>query len=114
MFLDLHQYASVGTYGFMKTKSTSNLDVQQPSDKWKSLYKMYKEWKYQKDLAHAHRLAARGLCFAPNSAEAYVSEEKTQLRKTLYAMRQQKNLSVVDKRLMDVLQQKLKVLNNIK
>lgn len=98
----------------MKTQSTTTLEIQPPKEKWQSLYKMYKEWKYQKDLADAHRMAAGGLSHAPNSAEAYLNEEKTKIRKTIYAMTQRKNLSIVDKRLMQLLQQKLKALNNIK
>jgi len=111
----LSQYASTGAYGFMRTKSTGTFEQQPPNEKWKSLYKMYKEWKYQKGLADAQRLASQGLAPEPNSqaAATFLKEEKTKLRQSIYAMRQRKNLSASDQQLLQVLQQKLKALNNI-
>jgi len=111
----LSQYASTGTYGFMKTKSTGTFAKQPPNEKWQSLYKMYKEWRYQKELANAQQMASQGLALEPDSEAAanILREEKTKLRQAIYTMQQRKNLSAGDKQLLAVLQQKLKALNSI-
>lgn len=38
---------------FMRTKSTETLQGQSSQDKWKSLFKMFKEWKHQTTVANA-------------------------------------------------------------
>jgi len=112
----LSQYASTGTYGFMRTKSTGTFEKQPPKEKWQSLYKMYKEWRYQKELAEAQRMASQGLAPSPNSAAAasLLNEEKAKVRQAIYTMQQRKNLSAGDERLLEVLRQKLKALNSIR
>lgn len=100
----------------MRTQSTGTFEKQPPNEKWQSLYKMYKEWRYQKELAEAQRMASKGMGPPPNSeaASTLLNEEKTKLRQAIYTMKQRKQLSAGDERLLAVLQQKLKALNNIR
>jgi len=108
----LSHYASTGAYGFMRTKSTGTFEKQPPKEKWQSLYKMYKEWRYQKELAEAQRMASQGL--GPSAAASLLNEEKAKVRQAIYTMQQRKNLSAGDERLLEVLRQKLKALNNVR
>jgi hypothetical protein len=77
---------------------------------------MYQEWQFQKQLAAAQQLASQGLAPEPNSEAAVVllNEEKTKLRQAIFALRNRKELSDSDQGLLDVLQQKLKAINEIK
>eukprot|EP01114_Cavostelium_apophysatum_P020914 TRINITY_DN714_c0_g1_i2.p1 TRINITY_DN714_c0_g1~~TRINITY_DN714_c0_g1_i2.p1 ORF type:complete len:156 (-),score=59.19 TRINITY_DN714_c0_g1_i2:85-552(-) len=90
----------------MRTKSTQNVTHLPPQQKWQSLFKMYKEWKYQTNVAEASRLVVGG-------DPASVEEEIIKLRAAIYAMRQRKNLSKSDQRLFDQMNVKLKGLVKI-
>jgi len=115
-FIDLSEVSSTGAYGFMKTSSTKAFEKQPPAEKWQSLYKMFKEWRFQKELAEAQKLASKGEGGPPASEAAVVllNEEKTKLRQAIYSLNQRKQLSNADAKLLEVLQQKLKALNNIR
>merc|ERR1712213_34781 len=109
----LNRVTSSGAYGFMRTPSTQTFDNQPPREKWKSLYKMYKEWQFQKEVAEAQRMASQGV--APPDSEAAVvllNEEKNKLRQAIHSLRSRKQLSEADQRLLVVLQEKLKAINN--
>jgi len=112
----LNRVTSSGAYGFMRTPSTQTFDNQPPREKWKSLYKMYKEWQFQKEVAEAQRMASQGVAPPPDSEAAVVllNEEKNKLRQAIHSLRSRKQLSEADQRLLVVLQEKLKAINNIR
>ena len=111
----MSEVSSAGAYGFMKTSSTAAFEKQPPNEKWQSLYKMFKEWRFQKELAEAQRMASKGVSGPPTSEAAVVllNEEKTKLRQAIYSLNQRKQLSSADQTLLEVLQHKLRALNNI-
>merc|ERR1712130_643076 len=112
----LNRVKSSGVYGIMRTPSTATFDKQPPREKWKSLYKMYKEWQFQKEVADAQRMASQGVAPPPDSEAAVVllNEEKNKLRQAIHSLRSRKQLSEADQRLLVVLQEKLKAINNIR
>ena len=77
---------------------------------------MYKEWQFQKEVADAQRMASQGVAPPPDSEAAVVliNEEKNKLRQAIHSLRSRKQLSEADQRLLNVLQEKLKAINNIR
>jgi len=116
--MDLGRISSrSGAYGFMKTSSTvQGFERQSPNEKWFSLFRMFKEWRYQKNMAEAQRLAMQaGDMGEPTTAAGYMllQEEKNKLRAAILMLNQRKNRSPADDNLLEVLQAKLKALNAI-
>lgn len=77
---------------------------------------MFKEWRFQKQVAEAQRMVMEGGMPPPNVDPAGVvllNEEINKLRAAIYTLRQRKELSEADNNLMQLLQAKLKTLNEL-
>jgi len=89
----------------MRTKSTQNLEDKTPQEKWQGLFRMFKEWKHQKNVAEASQIMRR-----KKPEKAMVENEIIKLRTTIYSMRQRKTLSKSDQNLMQSMTQNLNTL----
>eukprot|EP00029_Vermamoeba_vermiformis_P000144 TRINITY_DN10161_c0_g1_i1.p1 TRINITY_DN10161_c0_g1~~TRINITY_DN10161_c0_g1_i1.p1 ORF type:complete len:231 (-),score=82.72 TRINITY_DN10161_c0_g1_i1:68-730(-) len=88
---------------FMRTKSTETLQGQSSQDKWKSLFKMFKEWKHQTTVANAQYVIKN------HQGEA-LDEEIRKVRSAVITLKNQKKLSETDQNLLKMLQRQLKSL----
>ena len=105
-----------GAYGFMRTGSISTFSNQPPNQRWRSLFNMFKEWRFQKQVAEAQRMVLEGGMPPPAVDPAGVvllNEEINKLRAAIYTLRQRKELSEADANLLQLLQAKLKTLNEL-
>eukprot|EP01104_Vermistella_antarctica_P010348 TRINITY_DN2757_c0_g1_i1.p1 TRINITY_DN2757_c0_g1~~TRINITY_DN2757_c0_g1_i1.p1 ORF type:complete len:278 (+),score=91.90 TRINITY_DN2757_c0_g1_i1:130-963(+) len=90
----------------MRTESTATLKDKNASEKWQGLFRMFREWRHQKQVADATYIASR--------AEGdMLADEIAKLRSAIYSLRQRKSLSQSDQNLMIVLSKKLKALQSI-
>jgi len=90
----------------MRTGSTQSMKNLSAEQKWKGLFKMFKEWNYQTKVGAASRIVTTG-----NNGS--VQDEIIKLRAALYQLRQRKNLTESDKLLMEQMAVKLKGLMKI-
>lgn len=86
----------------MRTKSTQNMEDKTPQEKWQGLFRMFKEWKHQKNVAEASQIMRRN-----NPEKAIVEDEIIKLRIAIYSMRQRKTLSKSDQNLLQSMTQNL-------
>jgi len=90
--------------GFMRTPSTKDSLSGQPAPKkWHSLFKMYKEWKYQNNVADGQYVASR------DSDLAQLDEEIAKLRAAIHQLRQRKRLTKQEERIFDDLKDQLRL-----
>lgn len=89
--------------GFMRTASTRVIEDKTPKGLWQSLAKMWSEWKYQTTVADAQYIASRD----PEIKEIEI--EIAKLRAAVREMSQRKQLSKRDQRVMQDLQDQLKL-----
>lgn len=90
----------------MRTRSTQTLKDRTASDKWRGLFSMFREWRYQRNLAEANYVAQR-------DTKDILGEEKAKIRSAIYKLKHNKNLSESDANLLRVLTTKLKALNEM-
>jgi len=89
----------------MRTKSTQNMEDKTPQEKWQGLFRMFQEWRHQKNVAEASQIMKR-----KNSEAAMLSDEIIKLRTAIYSMRQRKTLGRSDQ---DLLKQMTQELNKL-
>eukprot|EP01090_Pellita_catalonica_P022060 TRINITY_DN8436_c0_g1_i1.p1 TRINITY_DN8436_c0_g1~~TRINITY_DN8436_c0_g1_i1.p1 ORF type:complete len:246 (-),score=56.33 TRINITY_DN8436_c0_g1_i1:111-848(-) len=89
----------------MRTSSTGSLEGQEPSQKWHSLFKMFKEWKHQTTAAEATQIV---------NDPTLRAEEKAKLRAAIVSLKRKKELSAADTRLLRSMQARLKAINTLK
>lgn len=90
----------------MRTQSTSTLEGQTPGGKWKSLFRMYKEWDRETKIAKGQYLVeTRG-----EQTFASIDEEVSQVRAAIFALKQKKQLPESEEQLLASLQKRLKSL----
>jgi len=89
----------------MRTPSTEDLGNLQPVSKWQSLFKMFREWKQQTNIAKGQYLT---LATPKPLDELKIEEEIIQLRSAIHSLRQRKRLSPSDQKLLETLQKRLK------
>jgi hypothetical protein len=89
----------------MRTKSTQTLKDKPPSEKWAGLFRMFREWKHQKQVAEATHILGR--------KETMLDEEIAKLRAAVFTLKQKKQLSPSDRQLLAILTKKLEALNNM-
>lgn len=90
----------------MRTQSTSTLEGQTPGGKWKSLFRMYKEWDRETKIAKGQYLVeTKG-----EQTYASIDEEVAQVRSAIFALKQKKQLPASEEQLLSSLQKRLKSL----
>lgn len=107
--------------GFMRTKSTQSMEDKSAKEKWqvrkhcihtfeyierqkkkkKGLFRMYKEYKYQKAVNEASSYVRK------QSDKDSTQDEIIKLRATIYAMKQRKDLTATDEKLLKEMNEKL-------
>eukprot|EP01121_Diplochlamys_sp_Union-15-3_P011934 TRINITY_DN3506_c0_g2_i1.p1 TRINITY_DN3506_c0_g2~~TRINITY_DN3506_c0_g2_i1.p1 ORF type:complete len:240 (-),score=57.91 TRINITY_DN3506_c0_g2_i1:96-815(-) len=89
----------------MRTPSTEDLKSLQPQTRWQSLFKMFREWKRQTNIAKAQYMAVSSPVVSnPKKTDKQIA----QLRTAIMALREKKRLSPSDQELLVTLQNRLK------
>ena len=89
----------------MRTKSTQTLRDKPPSEKWAGLFRMFREWKHQHQVAEATHIVGR--------KDTILDNEIAKLRAAVHTLKQKKELSEGDRQLLLILQKKLEVCNKL-
>eukprot|EP01121_Diplochlamys_sp_Union-15-3_P011933 TRINITY_DN3506_c0_g1_i1.p1 TRINITY_DN3506_c0_g1~~TRINITY_DN3506_c0_g1_i1.p1 ORF type:complete len:101 (-),score=18.34 TRINITY_DN3506_c0_g1_i1:55-357(-) len=89
----------------MRTPSTEDLKSLQPQTRWQSLFKMFREWKRQTNIAKAQYMAVNSP--AINNPKR-TDKQIAQLRTAIMGLREKKRLSPSDQELLVTLQNRLK------
>jgi len=89
----------------MRTKSTATLEDQTPTQRWQSLFRMFKEWRHQTTVAEARQIL--------NKENKQLREEQiAKCRAAILSLQNQKTLSKSDEVLLQQLRYKLRKLNS--
>ncbi|KAL6076173.1 hypothetical protein QOT17_003080 [Balamuthia mandrillaris] len=88
----------------MRTKSTNTLENQNPSQRWQSLLRMFKEWRHNTTVAQAQHIVA-------NEDKELKREQIAKLRAAILSLQQQKSLTQTDKLLLEQLRNRLRTLS---
>jgi len=89
----------------MRTKSTATLEDQTPSQRWQSLFRMFKEWRHHTTLAEARQILSK-------QDRALKEEQMAKCRAAILSLQNQKTLSKSDEVLLQQLRYKLRKLNS--
>lgn len=87
----------------MRTESTSTLEGQTPQNKWKSLFKMFQEWKRETNIA-------QGQYMLGTRADTSLEEEITKVRAAIVSLQHKKTLPTSEQELLSSLQHRLQQL----
>jgi len=89
----------------MRTKSTATLEDQTPTQRWQSLFRMFKEWRHQTTVAEARQILNK-------ENRALREEQIAKCRAAILSLQNQKTLSKSDEVLLQQLRYKLRKLNS--
>jgi len=89
----------------MRTKSTATLEDQTPSQRWQSLFRMFKEWRHHTTLAEARQILSK-------QDRALKEEQMAKCRAAILSLQNQKTLSKSDEVLLQQLRYRLRKLNS--
>lgn len=103
--------------GLARTRSTATLQGKPAQEKWQGLFRMFREWKFQKQISEAQNILdktenERGAKGTVGEAKV-IAEEKTKIRAAIYQLRQRRGLNESEKTLLRILQGKLRALNQL-
>lgn len=88
----------------MRTKSTATLEDQTPSQRWQSLYRMFKEWRHHTTVAEARQILTK-------QDRALREEQIAKCRAAILSLQNQKTISKSDEVLLQQLRYRLRKLN---
>jgi len=83
----------------MRTGSTQSMEQKDAKERWQSLYKMFKEWKHQTSVAEAAQIVKH--------KDKAQESEIIKLRAAIYSLRQRKQLSHTDQKLLNEMSARL-------
>ena len=98
---------TVSPRGSVQGPSQDDFASKTPGQKWRSLFRMLQDLQVQKQVEEAKKSTQS------MSVNQSLEDEKGKLRAAIYSLKQKKELSPTDENLLEVLQGKLKGLNNL-
>jgi len=109
---DLFVLGDLDSLKFMRTRSTNTLKDQAPAQRWNSMFKMFREWKVQKNTAQAQKyVASAEERRTPARAHSNL-DEIASLRTAIRNLRLKKELPKSDHLLLKKMTARLKELTN--
>eukprot|EP01094_Clydonella_sp_ATCC50884_P018216 TRINITY_DN3326_c0_g1_i1.p1 TRINITY_DN3326_c0_g1~~TRINITY_DN3326_c0_g1_i1.p1 ORF type:complete len:285 (+),score=83.71 TRINITY_DN3326_c0_g1_i1:27-857(+) len=101
--------AETSSGGFMRTRSTNTLKDKDAEGKWGALFRMFKEYRFQSDVASAQHISTTRY----EDEQQMVSAEIDKLRIAIAQLNNRAELSKADQTLLKILQAKLRALNQL-
>lgn len=95
--------------GFMRTRSTNTLKDKDAEGKWSALFRMFREYRFQSDVASAQHISTTKY----DDEKKMVQEEIIKLRTAIAQLNSRADMSPGDKNLLKILQAKLKAMTEL-